>query len=172
MIDNLENELKLTRPFRTPEEAVALAIMVTSEYIRERTAELFKSFELTLPQYNVLRILRGAGSDGLSCREIGERMITRDSDITRMLDRLEARGLLRRERQTDDRRVVLTFASDKGLELLSQLDGPVEKLDKSLVGHLSRKDMETLSLLLKKVRDPKRTVQAKSDGPALSKAGS
>jgi len=152
MIDNLEKELKQTKPFGSDEEAVGLAILVTAEHLRVRGTELFRSKDLTHTQYNVLRILRGAGTDGISCREIGERMITRDSDITRMLDRLEARGLIFRERQTDDRRVVLTFISKTGLDLLAELDGPVTDMNKNTLGHLSRKELETLSQLLKKVR--------------------
>ena len=153
MIDNLEKELKQTKPFKSVEEAVALAIMVTAERLKESGAEVFKSRDLTATQYNVLRILRGAGESGLSCREIGERMITRDSDITRMLDRLEARKLIKRERQTDDRRVVLTFISPKGQELLSEMDGPVVEMNKRALGHMTRSELETLSQLLKKARD-------------------
>lgn len=155
MIDNLEKELKQTKPFSSAEEAVALAIAVTSEHLRTIAVELFKSYDLTPTQYNVLRILRGAGPSGLNCREIGERMITRDSDITRMLDRLEARGLISRERQTDDRRVVLTLISDAGLKLLAELDGPVAKMNNRALGHMSRKELETLSQLLKKARNTK-----------------
>jgi len=154
MIDNLEKELKQTKPFSSDEEAVGLAVLVTAEHLRVRGSELFKTRDLTHPQYNVLRILRGAGNEGLSCREIGERMITRDSDITRMLDRLEAQGLIRRERQTDDRRVVLTFISERGMDLLSELDGPVKEMNKQTLGHMSRQELEMLSKLLKKARNP------------------
>lgn len=152
MDHGLEKELKQTKPYKCVEEAVALSIMVTAERIKELGAELFKTHELTHPQYNVLRILRGAGDEGLSCREIGERMITRDSDITRMLDRLEARGLISRERQTEDRRIVLSFISDKGLKLLAKLDGPVTEMNRKALGHLSGKDLESLAGLLKKAR--------------------
>jgi DNA-binding MarR family transcriptional regulator len=121
--------------------------------VRSSAVEVFRSKDLTPTQYNVLRILRGAGDEGLSCREIGERMITRDSDITRMLDRLEAQELIRRERQTDDRRVVLTFISEKGLALLAELDGPVKEMNRRTLGHMTRKELETLSQLLKKARN-------------------
>jgi MarR family transcriptional regulator, organic hydroperoxide resistance regulator len=154
MIDNLEKELKQTKPFSSAEEAVALAIAVTSEHLRTAAVELFKSKDLTPTQYNVLRILRGAGAEGLSCREIGERMITRDSDITRMLDRLEAQGLIARERQKEDRRVVLTLISEKGLDVLAELDGPVKEMNERTLGHMTRQELEALSQLLKKARNP------------------
>ena len=154
MIDDLEKELKQTKPFTSNEEAVMLSILVTAEHVRARGAELFKTKDLTHPQYNVLRILRGTGAVGLSCREIGDRMITRDSDITRMLDRLENRGLINRERQEDDRRVVLVFISESGLELLRELDGPVTEMNKATLGHLKQDELETLSRLLKKARNP------------------
>lgn len=154
VIDDLKEELKQTKPFSSSEEAVYLSILVTAEYLKAKAAELFKSRDLTHAQYNVLRILRGAGKAGISCREIGERMINRDSDITRMLDRLESQGLITRERQTDDRRVVLAFISEKGLELLADLDGPVIESNKEQLGHMSEKELETLSKLLKKARHP------------------
>lgn len=154
MIDNLEKELKQTKPFSSSEEAVYLSILVTAEQLKTRAAELFRTRDLTHQQYNVLRILRGAGKTGISCREIGERMINRDSDITRMLDRLESNGLITRERQTEDRRVVLAFISPKGLELLADLDSPVVESNKEQLGHMSQKELETLSRLLKKARNP------------------
>ncbi|MGH7784956.1 MAG: MarR family winged helix-turn-helix transcriptional regulator, partial [Candidatus Binatia bacterium] len=106
-------------------------------------------------QYNVLRILRGAGNEGISCKEISDKLITKDSDITRMLDRLEARELIRRERQIDDRRVILTFIAEKGLLVLEELDVPVNRLHKGQLSHLSKKDLEKLGKLLNKARKPK-----------------
>lgn len=153
MVDHLEKELKQTKPFDSDEEAVALSVVVTAEHIRMQVGEVFKTRDLTPTQYNVLRILRGAGSTGLSCREIGERMITRDSDITRMLDRLEAMGLILRERQRDDRRIVLTSISEKGRDLLKDLDEPVRGCYKQMLSHLSGQDLQTLGRLLKKVRE-------------------
>lgn len=154
MIHGPEKELMQTKPFSSAEEAVMLSIMVTAEQLKARSAEVFKTRDLTHPQYNVLRILRGAGKDGRSCREIGERMINRDSDITRMLDRLEKQELITRERQTDDRRVVMAYITKKGLSLLSDLDRPVNESNKELLGHMSQKELETLGRLLKKARNP------------------
>lgn len=129
-----------------------MGIQRTAEILKASFNELFKQKGLTGPQYNVLRILRGAGDAGLSCREIGERMVTRESDVTRMLDRIEALGLIRRERQTDDRRVVLTFITPDGLALLGELDGPVRDLNKQQLGHLSKEELAAMDRLLGKIR--------------------
>lgn len=134
------------------EEAAAIDILATAEFVRMRGAELFKDHDLTHAQYNVLRILRGAGREGLRCTEISERMITRDPDVTRMLDRLEARELITRERQADDRRVVLTFISAKGLALLKDLDGPVKKMHEETMKDISSAELHTLASILEKVR--------------------
>ena len=152
MLDELQLQLKQTKPFRSRAEAAYLAIQVVADEQRGKFNALFKSKDLNGAQYNVLRILRGAGPDGLSCREIGERMINRESDVTRMLDRLEARELITRERQTDDRRVVLTFITELGVDLLKELDEPVDDLHLSLMGHLSEKELESLLKLLGKAR--------------------
>lgn len=147
-MDNIRKALKQTKPFSSPEEAAFLAIQLAADDLRAEFNDLFKTRDLTGAQYNVLRILRGAGKKGLSCREIGERMINRDSDITRMLDRLEGRDLITRERQTDDRRVVLAFISDKGLGVLDGLDQPVNELHKAQLGHLTKKELGSITQLL------------------------
>lgn len=151
-MDDSRQKLKQAKPFGSREEAVYLGLQLAAEGLRYRFNDLFKTRDLTGAQYNVLRILRGAGGDGLTCREIGERMITRDSDITRMLDRLEAHGLIKRERQTADRRVVLTVITKRGLEVLSELDEPVSDLHREQLGHLTEKELRTLVGLLSKVR--------------------
>jgi DNA-binding MarR family transcriptional regulator len=138
------------------EEAAAIDILVTAEFLRMRGVELFKASDLTHAQYNVLRILRGAGRAGLRCTEISERMITRDPDVTRMLDRLEARELISRERQSDDRRVVLTFISPKGLALLKDLDGPVTRMHEETLKEISTAELKTLVGILKKIRGAER----------------
>lgn len=154
MSDDLQRELKQSKPFSSREEAVYLGIQRAAEDLKVAFNDLFKAQDLTMSQYNVLRILRGAGIDGISCREIGERLITKDSDITRMLDRLESRELIRRQRQSEDRRVILTFITEKGIAVLEVLDAPVNKLHKSQLSHLSKKDLEKLGKLLKKARKP------------------
>jgi len=155
MFEEIQHQLKQTKPFSSREEAVYLGIQIIADEQRSKFNDLFKTKDLTGAQYNVLRILRGAGTAGISCREIGERMINRDSDITRMLDRLEARKLITRERQTDDRRVVLTFIAKAGLALLSELDRPVEELHRSLLGHLNQKELDSLLKLLGKAMQKK-----------------
>ena len=156
-MDDIQKQLKQTKPLKSREEAVFLSVQILSEELRAGFADLFKTQDLTAAQYNVLRILRGAGKDGLSCREIGERMINRDSDITRMLDRLEARELITRERQTDDRRVVLAYITKAGLGLLAELDRPVDELHTAQLGHLSEKELDSLLKLLSKARKGQRS---------------
>lgn len=148
----LQNELKQNRPFANAAEAAHLAVLVTAERLKTGAAGVFKPKDLTAAQYNVLRILRGAGKDGVTCTEISGRMITRDSDITRMLDRLEARGLISRIRQADDRRVVKAFISKDGLQLLRDLDRPLRKFVESQMTGLSERDLKKLVSLLDKIR--------------------
>ncbi|MGH7405585.1 MAG: MarR family transcriptional regulator, partial [Candidatus Methylomirabilales bacterium] len=105
------------------------------------------------PQYNVLRILRGAGPDGLACREVCERMITRDPDVTRLVDRLEARGLIARERDRRDRRVVMVRITEGGLRLLRRLDDPITHLHTQNLGHLGTKRLQALVELLELARE-------------------
>lgn len=114
--------------------------------------QLLKPADLSSTQYNVLRILRGAGPEGLACREIGERMLTRDPDITRLLDRLEARGLVSRARERSDRRVVKTRITAEGLRILKPLDEPVAELHRQQLQHLPRRQLRQLLRLVEQVR--------------------
>jgi DNA-binding MarR family transcriptional regulator len=148
----LQEELKQSKPFGSLEEEVILNILRTAESFTARAAEMLKPAELTPTQYNALRILRGAGPEGLSCGEIGSRMVTKDSDITRLLDRLEKRKLVRRERPDNNRRIVLTRITDKGLKLLAELDGVVHDFERQLVGHLGPLRLKTLKELLEASR--------------------
>ena len=113
---------------------------------------VLKAEDLSSTQYNVLRILRGA-AEGLACGEIANRMITRDPDVTRLLDRLEKRGLIARNRETKDRRMVLTRITDKGLELLERMDAPVRQAHVQQLGHLGQKRLDALTELLRVCRD-------------------
>lgn len=150
----LREELKQRRPFRSLEEEVVVNVIRTAEYVGSRGAEVFKRADLTPTQYNALRILRGAGDEGLSCREIGDRMVTKDSDVTRLLDRLERRGLISRERPPENRRLVLTRITGEGLRLLAELDGPVAESHRRLVGHLGKTRLAALNQLLDALRTP------------------
>ena len=148
----LQREIKQSKPFESLEEEVILNLARTAEYLGARASEVFKRSDLTGTQYNVLRILRGAGPEGLSCREIGERMVTTVPDVTRLLDRLEARGLVSRERPAHNRRQVITRVTDEGLRLLAELDGPVVESHRRLAGHLGEKQLKTLNRLLEALR--------------------
>lgn len=115
-------------------------------------AETLKPAGLTPTQYNILRILRGAGAEGLSCKEAAERMVTKDSDVTRLLDRLEQQHLIKRERHGQDRRVVLTFITNKGLGLLERLDDPMRQLHQKQLAHLGKEALTSLIALLTRAR--------------------
>ncbi|MGA9771164.1 MAG: MarR family transcriptional regulator [Blastocatellia bacterium] len=149
----LQKELKQTRPFVSREEEVYLNIQRTAEMLWSGVSETFRQVDLTPTQYNVLRILRGAGQQGVSCSEVSERLVTKDSDITRLLDRLETRGLISRERETRDRRRITTRITDDGLRLLAGLDKPIAECHRRQLGHLGEKRLATLSRLLEDARN-------------------
>lgn len=134
-----------------PEEAAYLDLLRTTDMLSRRVAQVLKTEDLSSTQYNVLRILRGA-QEGLACGEIGNRMITRDPDITRLLDRLEKRGLISRSRQAKDRRMVVTRISPEGLRLLGRLDDPVQGAHRKQLGHLGQKRLRELAGLLRQAR--------------------
>lgn len=129
------------------EEAAFLDLLRTTDQLSRRPAQVLKSEDLSPTQYNVLRILRGA-PEGLPCGQIANRMITRDPDITRLLDRLEKRSLISRARETRDRRAVLTRITPEGLILLGRLDEPVQEAHRNQLGHLGQKRLQELSELL------------------------
>lgn len=141
-------ELNQTKPFKHLEEEVSLNLQRTAQIVNSAVVERLKSFDLTGTQYNVLRILRGAGDDGLMCGQISERLITKDSDITRLLDRLENRGLIERERHLKDRRVIVSRVTEEGLKVLTELDEPVTLCVKEQLAHLSAKQLKQLNGLL------------------------
>ncbi|WP_157467320.1 MarR family winged helix-turn-helix transcriptional regulator [Edaphobacter aggregans] len=127
-------------------------MMRTTDMLSRRLTQVLKTEDLSSNQYNVLRILRGA-PDGLPCSEIGNRMITRDPDITRLLDRLEKRSLISRCRESKDRRLVMAQITAAGLELLARLDEPVRETHRRQLGHLGRARLRTLTDLLRDSRD-------------------
>src|SRR5882672_9884058 len=118
------------KPLRSLEQAVFLNLLRSADVMQRPFEELFKQAGLSATQYNVLRILRAAGQNGLACKQIGDRLITRDPDLTRLLDRLEKRGLIERSRQEKDRRVVIARITRTGLAILAPLDEPVQSLHK------------------------------------------
>lgn len=135
----------------SPEEKVFVELMNTADRLSRGVAAVLKQEELSATQYNVLRILRGA-PDGLPCGEIGRRLITREPDITRLLDRMEKHDLISRCRETADRRTVMTRISKKGLATVNRLDEPVLALHRRQLGHLGRARLESLSDLLREAR--------------------
>jgi len=149
----LQSEIRQQKPFVSREEEVFLNILRTAESLIWGLAETLKPAGLTPTQYNVLRILRGAGSGGLACREIAERMVTKDSDITRLLDRLENQKFVRRTREQTDRRVVMTFITNDGLRILKALDEPVMKLHGRQLGHLGERRLRAFLELLEAARE-------------------
>src|SRR5438045_8366316 len=134
-----------------PEELAFLELLRTSDQLNRRLVPVLKAEELSGTQYNVLRILRGA-PEGLTCGEVGNRMITRDPDITRLLDRMEKRGLTSRCREAKDRRMVLTRITPEGLALLARLDRPVQEAHRKQLGHLGRERLRALAELLSACR--------------------
>jgi DNA-binding MarR family transcriptional regulator len=152
MKETAEKEIAMLKPFVTDAEKLFVSVQLTAEAQRTKVAELFREGDLTVAQYNVLRILRGAGDEGLPCREIGERLVTRDPDITRLLDRLEARGLIRRERPAEDRRTVLVFVTGEGSAKVAEFDGPLAGLHAELFRGLTRAEKKQLGGLLRKLR--------------------
>jgi DNA-binding MarR family transcriptional regulator len=152
MTGRLQNEIKQTKPFASLEEEVLLNLMRTTDSLERQLSASLRPFGLSTTQYNVLRILRGAGQSGLQCGEIADRMITRDPDITRLLDRLEKRNLIERCRDTRDRRVITARIAPEGLRILQEIDGSHPKLLKSMLGHMSASDLKALCSLLEQAR--------------------
>jgi DNA-binding MarR family transcriptional regulator len=134
-----------------PEETVFLELLRTTDMLSRSLILVLKIEDVSANQYNVLRILRGT-LEGLSCGEIAYRMITRDPDITRLLDRLEKRGLISRCRETKDRRMVMTRITQAGLELLARLDEPVEEAHRKQLGHLGRERLRAIRELMEAAR--------------------
>jgi len=148
----LARELQQTRPFRSPAQEALIALLRTSDLLRRSLAAVVEPRGVTLQQYNVLRILRGAGEGGLPTLEIAERMIERTPGITRLLDRLETKGWVDRERCPRDRRQVLCHLTEGGRNLLAGLDAPVSEADERAVSILSREEQIELIRLLDTVR--------------------
>jgi DNA-binding MarR family transcriptional regulator len=142
----------VSHPVLPLEDTVFISLQKTADSLGIEAEQLLKPHGLTGTQYNVLRILRGAEPEGLACRAIGERMISHDPDMTRLLDRMERRGLLSRARQTDDRRVIKTRISPAGLALLKSLDQPVRELHRRQFRHLPSARLKILAKLLGEVR--------------------
>jgi len=153
MRTRLRDDIKQQRPFESLEQEALLNVLRTADALMQEIAAVLKPFKLSHSQYNVLRILRGASPDGLACQEISERMISRDPDITRLLDRLEARGLVTRTRDQEDRRVVTARITLEGLRLLEALDELIAEVDRYALQHLGEQRLRTLIQLLELARE-------------------
>ena len=152
MAGTVARELKQKSPFSSPEQEVFLGLRVAVARILEPWAQFLKATAgLTNSQYNVLRILRGSHPTRLTCSDVGERMIARDPDVTRLVDRLAKRGLVERIRSRRDRRVVDVGITDTGLAVLRDLDAHVERMPKAMLGHLGARKLRQLGNLLESV---------------------
>lgn len=150
---DLRTQIGRKRPFDSPEEEAYLNVLRTGGELDAAFARLFRAHGLTNPTYNALRILRGHGPGGVACRVIGEQLVSRVPDVTRLVDRLVEAGLAERDRRGEDRRVVRVRITRAGLSLLARLDRPVRDLHASQLGHLTRAELATLSALLVKARE-------------------
>ena len=151
MSGKLKKEIKQKKPFQSVQEEVVLTLARVADQVAVPMNEVLREQGLSTSQYNVLRILRGAAAEGLPCGEISERMVRRDPDLTRLLDRLEGRGLVRRERDTKDRRVVRAWATAEALALLAELDEPVAESVKRAFAKMSATRLRELLELLEEL---------------------
>ena len=148
----LQREIRQHKPFPSVAQEGVVSVMRTADLLRRQMAALVEPFGITVQQFNVLRILRGGGPDGLPTLEVGSRMVEETPGITRLLDRLEAKGLVRRQRCPKDRRQHLCWITPQGLDLLASLDGPVVKHSDEVLKGLRRAEQAVLVRLLDRVR--------------------
>jgi DNA-binding MarR family transcriptional regulator len=153
MCPTLKTDIRSSKGFSSTEEEVSLNILRTAALLEHAVAERLKPHGLTLTQYNVLRILRGAGEEGLCRNEVGDRMLKAVPDVTRLLDRLVEAGLVARDRNDEDRRFVTARITGRGLAKLAFLDEPVTKMHEELLGHMKKGDLRRLAELLEESRD-------------------
>jgi DNA-binding MarR family transcriptional regulator len=145
-------ELKQQSAFASGEQEILLGVLIAAARLMEPWEKFLKvNANLTNNQYNVLRILRGSHPSRLACSDIADRMIARDPDITRLVDRLSRRGLVTRVRGKQDRRVVEVGITDKGREVLKSLDPHVNRMPKAMLGHLGATKLQQLGQLLEHV---------------------
>ena len=153
MAQTIGREIRQTKPFRSLQEQVVINLMRTTRAVEESWMQFLKRTEgISQSQYNILRILRGARPKAVKISEIAERMITRDPDVTRLVDRLIKQGLVQRERDSEDRRVVLVEITGAGLAMLARLDGPAGEYTDGAMAGLKPQQLRTLDVLLNEVR--------------------
>ncbi|HEX6534794.1 MAG TPA: MarR family transcriptional regulator [Gemmatimonadaceae bacterium] len=155
MARSIREEIKQAKPFGSLEQEATLSIARTAAQLEHALVELFKPYGITPTQYNVLRILRGAGEAGLCRFEVSDRLVAQVPDVTRLLDRLERMGLVARARDTLDRRVVVARMTPAGLALLAELEGLTAEFHRRHLGHLGARQLRTLIDLLAEARAPR-----------------
>jgi DNA-binding MarR family transcriptional regulator len=148
----LQREIRQTKPFSSPSQEGILSLLRTADVIRRFLARVLEPFEITPQQYNVLRILRGAGGEAVPTLTVGERMVEEAPGVTRLIDRLEAKGLVRRERSPQDRRQVLCGLTPAGLALVERIDAPMDAADDAALAMLTEDDQFHLIRLLDAIR--------------------
>lgn len=148
----LQREIRQKKPFRSAAQEAVLGLLRTADVVRRLIARSLEPYDVTPQQYNVLRILRGAGAEGLPTLTIGERMLEDSPGVTRLIDRLIAKGLVSRKRSTEDRRQVLCQITQAGLDLLVQIDALVEGRDEDAVSVLTPDEQKELIRLLDRIR--------------------
>ncbi|HEY4572432.1 MAG: MarR family transcriptional regulator [Acidobacteria bacterium] len=151
-MSQLQREIRQGKPFRSRGQEVVVALLRTADLVRRTVGRALEPHDITIQQYNVLRILRGAGEQGLPTLEIADRMIEQAPGVTRLLDRLEVKGLVRRQRCAQDRRQVLCWLTPAGLELVERLDEPVDSADAEAVAMLTPEEQEKLLRMLDAIR--------------------
>lgn len=167
---SLRRELRKKGGFESPHEEAHLNAVRTAAMLSDSLAALLRGYGLSHPTYNILRILRGVrrapeqGRDWLSCGEIGDRMVVRSPDVTRLADRLVAAGLVTRVRDDNDRRVVHLAITDSGMELLARIDAPLAEHHRATLGHMTDHELSTLSGLLERARSPVSNPQTDEGG--------
>lgn len=157
---SLQQELKQAVPFSSLHAEAFLNLLRTTDQLQRRLYITLKPHGFTVTQYNALRILRGAGDHPLSCSEIGERLISQEPDITRLLDRMERNGWIQRERDQRDRRLVLTRITAEGLQQLKKLDGIVDQCVEQMLEHMTPAELQQLITRLEQARHPQPPVRA------------
>ena len=149
---SLQAEMSQSRPFKSARQEATVGLLRTASVVTRAFSRLIEPSGLSFAQYNALRIVRGAGSAGVPTLSIRERMVDEGTTITRLLDKLETAGLVRRERDFPDRRQVICYATEAGKRLLNELDPQVDKLDEEVVGFLSPIRLKELIRTLNEIR--------------------
>jgi DNA-binding MarR family transcriptional regulator len=152
-MSSIQKELKQSKPFASRAQEAAVALLRTADLIRRNVGAVVEVHDITPQQYNVLRILRGAGEKGLPTLEIVERLIEETPGITRLIDRLEAKKLVSRERCLTDRRQVFCRITKDGLKLLTKLDAPLNNAEEEALGTLKKRELDELIALLDRARE-------------------